>query len=225
MEWLGYRVHDPNTRGFLSRDPLVPVVGAAWVGNPYAYAGNDPLHAVDPQGLRPVTDAELQQYTHRHHTGSFWERNGTAVAGVAITAVGVVVTFAPIPGAQIIGGALVGGGVNMTMQGLQNPGQPPDMVQVGINAAFGAVGGGIGSYLAGAAKAGNAFAQSTQGFCGQVGLGFVTGAFGGSVEGAYTGWRDGLTGAAYWENLGNSAFLGGSLAELPPVECMAFLRR
>ncbi|WP_375431306.1 DUF6531 domain-containing protein [uncultured Friedmanniella sp.] len=62
LEWMGARVYDPAARGFLSVDPLDPVTGAGWAGNPYAFAGNDPLHAVDPTGLRPVTDAELQAY-------------------------------------------------------------------------------------------------------------------------------------------------------------------
>ncbi len=59
LEWLGARVYDPASRGFLSADPLDPVAGAAWAGNPYAYAGNDPLHALDPTGLKPVSEAEL----------------------------------------------------------------------------------------------------------------------------------------------------------------------
>ena len=43
LEWLGARAYDPATRGFLSTDPLSPVLGAGWDGNPYAYAGNNPL--------------------------------------------------------------------------------------------------------------------------------------------------------------------------------------
>ena len=59
LEWMGARAYDPSTRGFLSVDPLQPVVGVAWEGNPYSYAGNDPIHALDPHGLCPVTDREL----------------------------------------------------------------------------------------------------------------------------------------------------------------------
>ncbi|WP_341728172.1 DUF6531 domain-containing protein, partial [Brooklawnia sp.] len=62
LEWMGSRVFDPASHGFLSVDPLAPVTGAAWASNPYSYAGNDPLHAVDPLGLRPVTDEELGAY-------------------------------------------------------------------------------------------------------------------------------------------------------------------
>ncbi|MEC5193522.1 RHS repeat-associated core domain-containing protein [Arthrobacter sp. MP_M4] len=61
-EWLGARAYDPATRGFLSTDPLAPVIGAGWDGNPYAYAGNNPLNTTDPTGLRPLTDEELKAY-------------------------------------------------------------------------------------------------------------------------------------------------------------------
>ncbi|XTR53001.1 RHS repeat-associated core domain-containing protein [Pseudarthrobacter sp. So.54] len=62
LEWLGARAYDPQTRGFLSTDPLAPVMGAGWDGNPYAYAGNNPLNTTDPTGLRPLTDEDLKAY-------------------------------------------------------------------------------------------------------------------------------------------------------------------
>jgi hypothetical protein len=40
------------TRRFLSVDPLDPVVGSGWAGNPYWFAGHDPLHAIDPLELQ-----------------------------------------------------------------------------------------------------------------------------------------------------------------------------
>ncbi|PPI44676.1 type IV secretion protein Rhs, partial [Rathayibacter iranicus] len=39
LEWLGHRAYDPGTRGFLTVDPLDPITGAGWSGNPYSYAG------------------------------------------------------------------------------------------------------------------------------------------------------------------------------------------
>ena len=33
--------------------------GTAYAANPYHYAGNDPVNALDPLGLRPLTDADL----------------------------------------------------------------------------------------------------------------------------------------------------------------------
>nr|WP_269436305.1 RHS repeat-associated core domain-containing protein [Arthrobacter zhangbolii] len=44
LEWFGARAYDPGARGFLSTDPLSPVLGAGWDGNPYSYAGNNPLN-------------------------------------------------------------------------------------------------------------------------------------------------------------------------------------
>ena len=40
--------------------PWLPSWEAGWDGNPYAYAGNNPLNATDPTGLRPLTDDELR---------------------------------------------------------------------------------------------------------------------------------------------------------------------
>ncbi|PPF31162.1 DUF6531 domain-containing protein, partial [Rathayibacter tritici] len=133
LEWLGHRVYDPATRGFLSTDPLEPVVGSGWSGNPYSYAGNDPLHALDPLGLRPVTDAELRAYRDGNNgafadVGRFvvdanrwaWENKEYLLAGVAVlagialmcTGVGGPVGLALMAGA----GALVSGGVSVATQ-------------------------------------------------------------------------------------------------------------
>jgi RHS repeat-associated protein len=62
LEWLGARAYDPDSRGFLSTDPLAPVPGAGWDGNPYAFAGNNPLNTTDPTGFRPLADEELKAY-------------------------------------------------------------------------------------------------------------------------------------------------------------------
>jgi RHS repeat-associated protein len=46
LYYLINRVYDPSTGQFLTRDPAVAVTGT-----PYAYAGDDPVNAVDPLGL------------------------------------------------------------------------------------------------------------------------------------------------------------------------------
>lgn len=57
--YLRARNYDPTTGRFTTVDPLDGVVGELTVANPYHYANNDPLNQVDPLGLRPVTDAEM----------------------------------------------------------------------------------------------------------------------------------------------------------------------
>ncbi len=98
LEWLGARVYDAAARGFLSVDPLDAVAGAGWSGNPYSYAGNDPLHALDPTGLKPVSEAELRAANAPWYekAWTFVEENKdwiiggvTAVAGIALMATGV----------------------------------------------------------------------------------------------------------------------------------------
>ena len=103
LEWLGARVYDPASRGFLSVDPLDPVPGAGWAGNPYSYAGNDPLHALDPMGLRPVTDAELKAYAAQHAgaisaAGDFMKDNWEYVAGGAMVVAGGVLIATGVGG-------------------------------------------------------------------------------------------------------------------------------
>ena len=198
LEWLGERVNDPASRGFLSPDPLDPTLGAPWAGNPYSYAGNDPLHALDPTGLRPVTDKELADYTHAAHTGNFWERNGDTIVGGLVTAAGVAIMFAPIPGAQIIGAGIASAGINVVTQTLQKPGMPIDYVEVGINGVLGAI------PLGRAATVFSAF-----------GRGAGAGAATGLVTGIYTGVRDGLSGSdlvsSVAQSVGMGALFGGIL--------------
>ena len=67
--WLGARVYDRGTRGFLSRDPLEATAGAGWAGNPYSWAGNNPVGMSDPSGRHPLTDAELASWKDSHKTG------------------------------------------------------------------------------------------------------------------------------------------------------------
>ncbi len=62
LTWLRNRAYDPASRGFLSPDPLPPVPGTPVAANPYHYANNDPLNLLDPLGLRPMTDADLEAY-------------------------------------------------------------------------------------------------------------------------------------------------------------------
>ncbi|HLS03066.1 MAG TPA: RHS repeat-associated core domain-containing protein, partial [Beutenbergiaceae bacterium] len=127
MEWMGARIYDPATHAFLTVDPLEPLIGAVWAGNPYAFAGNNPLHALDPLGLRPVSDEELQAYNDcnqgalakaRDWVGNNWEY----IAGGAMIAVGVGLMLTGIGGpvgAVVMGaasGAFTAGGTSVISQ-------------------------------------------------------------------------------------------------------------
>ncbi|QGN31485.1 RHS repeat-associated core domain-containing protein [Microlunatus sp. Gsoil 973] len=87
MEWMQARVYDPLSRGFLSTDPLDPMLGAGWAGNPYSFAGNDPLNQSDPWGLKPVSDQELQAYRDSNngalsdawHATTSWVKNNWGI--------------------------------------------------------------------------------------------------------------------------------------------------
>ncbi|GAA3590321.1 hypothetical protein GCM10022198_12770 [Klugiella xanthotipulae] len=162
LDWMGARVYDPATRGFLSVDPLAPVTGAAWSGNPYSYAGNDPLHAIDPHGLAPITDAELRGYADSlqgplaqaagaagHWLSENWEY---IVGGLAIVA-GVALMFTGVGGPvgmMLIGaasGALVSGGVSVVTQKATTG--TVDWGEAGKSALIGAAGGAVGGGVAG----------------------------------------------------------------------------
>ena len=120
LEWLGSRVYDPSARGFLSVDPLEATTGSAWAGNPYSYAGNDPLHALDPMGLHPVTDAELKAYNDHNGglgdtaVGKWAKKNWEYVAAGAMVIGGAALMF--VPGGQAVGMGLISAGVDTAIQ-------------------------------------------------------------------------------------------------------------
>lgn len=143
LEWLGVRAYDPGTRGFLSVDPLPPVTGTAWGANPYSYAGNDPLHALDPSGLRPVTDAELQAYRDSNNgalaaAGDWLASNWEYVAGAAMVIAGGVLVATGVGGPA--GVALISMGADTIIQKATTG--SVDWGQVAIGGAFALVPGG-----------------------------------------------------------------------------------
>ncbi len=176
LEVMGARVYDATTRGFLSVDPLDPVIGAGWSGNPYSYAGNDPVHATDPTGLRPLSDADLQAYKDAHQgwmadVGDWAADNWEYVAAGAMVIGGAALMFAPVPGAQLLGAGLVSAGIDAGIQkattGEVNWGQ------VAVSGAAGMVGFGAGGVLA---RSGMTLGRAV-----------AAGAVGGATEGAVGG--------------------------------------
>ncbi|WP_146067416.1 DUF6531 domain-containing protein [Arthrobacter sp. SX1312] len=183
LEWLGARAYDPITRGFLSTDPLAPVLGAGWDGNPYAYAGNNPLNATDPTGLRPLTDDQLKAYDGTAGgamaaAGDWLGDNWEYVVGGAAIVGGAVLMF--VPGGQVAGMGLISFGADVVIQ-KATTGQ----VNWAQSAAMGAVGllGG-GALTAGRAAAATASSVSRLGSYVAVNAG-VNGAAG-AVGGAAT---------------------------------------
>ncbi|HET8970953.1 MAG TPA: EndoU domain-containing protein [Candidatus Nanopelagicales bacterium] len=181
LEWLGARVYDPASRGFLTTDPHEPTTGAGWSANPYSYAGNDPLHALDPTGLRPVTDNELQAYRDSNGIGgtlnNAWNattdwlsHNWEYVAGGAAIIAGGVLIATGVGGP--VGLMLISAGADTIIQkattGSVNWGQ------VGVSFVAGGIGGGFA-----AAKLG------VTGLKGAMIAGAASGGIGGAGMGAY----------------------------------------
>lgn len=160
LEWLGARVYDPAARGFLSVDPLAPILGAAWSGNPYSYAGNDPLHAVDPLGFRPATDKDLQAYRDANQgaiagAGKWIADHKEAILATAMIVGAVALMF--VPGVNIAvmalaaagSGALMAGGISIIQQGPDSG--KVNWGDVGRQMVIGGVSGAIGGGVAGVA--------------------------------------------------------------------------
>ena len=196
MEWMGARVYDPATAGFLSPDPLPPVLGAGWAANPYSYAGNDPVNLSDPTGLHPLTDADMNAWRDAHKTGlaaagdwvsDNWEyiAAGAAVAaGIALMCTGVGAGAGL--GLMAASGALVSGGVSIVTQKASNG--AVDWGRVGIDTAIGAVSGLAG----GGAYAGVRAATESMTSC--LGRNILAGAASGAADGGLSGGLTYLTG-------------------------------
>ena len=155
LEWLGARAYDPASRGFLSTDPLAPVLGAGWDGNPYAYAGNNPLNTTDPTGLRPLTDGELNAYDSSTRgamaaAGDFMADNWEYFAGGAMVIAGGVLMATGVGGP--VGMALIGAGADTIIQkattGSVNWGQ------VALTGAVGIVAGPLAGKVSSAVASG-----------------------------------------------------------------------
>ncbi|QBR92879.1 DUF6531 domain-containing protein [Nocardioides euryhalodurans] len=155
LEWLDARVYDPASRGFLSTDPLDPVIGAGWAGNPYSYAGNDPLHALDPTGLRPATDADLQAYKDANN--GWVSENWEYLVGGAMVIGGGIMIATGFGGP--VGMALVAAGADTIIQkattGEVNWGQ------VAVSGGLGLVGGAGAAWATRASVNGTAALRTT----------------------------------------------------------------
>ena len=154
---MGARVADPVSRSFTSRDPLLPVPGAGWVGNPYSLVGNNPVGLVDPWGLSPISVENLNKIRedqYQHSVGKWLDDNiDTDAAKGILTFVGVAASIAGLfvagPVALIVLGAVAGAALagasaieeNEGSDGRVNWGNVGRDILIG--GAFGALGGGV----------------------------------------------------------------------------------
>ncbi|WP_410558215.1 DUF6531 domain-containing protein [Arthrobacter globiformis] len=215
LEWLGARAYDPAARGFLSTDPLAPVLGAGWNGNPYAYAGNNPLNTTDPTGLRPLTDGELKAYDGSTRgafaaAGDWLGDNWEYLAGGAMVIAGGVLVATGVGGP--VGMVLIGAGADTIIQkattGEVNWGQ------VALSGALGAFGGASiaaragftgmkATLVAGASSGGiSGGVQSTYGYYTGPGPHTISGALGATAQGTLFGAATGGLGGAVGQKIG-----------------------
>ena len=154
---MGARVADPVSRSFTSRDPLLPIPGAGWVGNPYSLVGNNPVGLVDPWGLSPISVENLNKIRedqYQHSVGKWLDDNiDTDAAKGILTFVGVAASIAGLfvagPVALIVLGAVAGAALagasaieeNEGSDGRVNWGNVGRDILIG--GAFGALGGGV----------------------------------------------------------------------------------
>ena len=213
LSLTGVRAYDSTTRAFLSPDPLPPVTASGWAGNPYSWAGNDPVGSADPTGLRPVSEADLRVYQQASNgtlsnaaaaAGSWLKDNWEYIAAGAVVVAGVAVMCTGVGGpigAAMIGGALMSGGMSIGTQKFTTGGV--DWGKVAVDGAIGAVSGLAGG---GAAAAVGRAAQGAS--C--LGRNILTGAAEGAVDGAVSGGLEYLTGPGPHTVNGLASAAGGN---------------
>lgn len=156
LVYMGFRYYDPTLGRFIGIDRGTPGADDSQLLNRYAYARNNPLSYVDPDGEFPILAAIIAgAVLGGLQAGMNSDWNGEAILrGVVIGAVvGGVSGGVGLAAGPVVGGA-AGGATGAFLTG----------GDVGRGAVFGALGGAIG---AGASEAG-------------------LGSFGGAASGAFT---------------------------------------
>jgi RHS repeat-associated protein len=127
---LGHRYYDASTGRFISRDPIR--AGYNW----YAYCENDPVNAVDPEGLqgtnppkgRPSKPKVPPKPKRPDPTKPPWDQEYSSEAGAAKAALVWIVTHPrDYPGVNVPkdeGGVEYGGAIHDLGDGLFQPAEP-----------------------------------------------------------------------------------------------------
>lgn len=144
---MGARVADPVSRSFTSRDPLLPVPGAGWVGNPYSLVGNNPVGLVDPWGLSPISREELDKARYEKSLAKTLDDNADKIK-IAMFVVGAVAAIAaPFTGGlTLVALGAVSGAMFAGMNALDEQKGPDGRIKwgnVGIDMLVGGVTGAV----------------------------------------------------------------------------------
>ncbi|BCW96157.1 MAG: RHS repeat-associated core domain-containing protein [Fimbriimonadales bacterium] len=108
LQKVGVRWYDPAVGRFLQQDPWLGSIYAPLTLNAYAYCVNDPVNAVDSDGMR----VNWKEVIHRGYVGA-WGAGGGFVGGAAGAAIGSAAGAAggtiTLPIVGTVSGAAVGG--------------------------------------------------------------------------------------------------------------------
>ncbi|PPH24466.1 hypothetical protein C5C31_05880, partial [Rathayibacter rathayi] len=135
---------------------------------------NDPVHALDPTGLSPITDAQLQAYRDGNNgalaaTGDWFAHNWEYIAGAGMIIAGGLLMYTGIGGP--IGLGLIGAGADTIIQKATTG--SVNWAQTALTAVAGGVGGGIA-------------ALGIEGAQAAIAISAASGASGGGAGSAYT---------------------------------------
>ena len=214
------------------------MLGAGWDGNPNAYAGNNPLNASDPTGLRPLSDDELKAYDGSAGgaiaaAGDWLGGNWEYIAGGAMVIAGGVLIATGVGG--LAGMMLIGAGASTIIQKATTG--DVNWGEVALSGALGGFGGfgtaalasragftGMKSVVATGVSSGGISGgiEGTYGYCTSPGPHTVAGAFGATAQGTVFGAATGGIGGAAGQKIGQSVM--AKLTVRPDTDTVAIGR-
>ena len=190
------------------------MAATACSANPYHYAANNPVGMADPLGLRPVTEAELQEYRDGmnrnvwQQAGDFVSDNWEYIAAGAMIVVGVGLMFTGVGGPAGVAimaasGGLISAGASAGIQRFTTG--EVNWGQVAVAGVTGAAAGGLGFAAGAYVNGASALARASP---------FVRGAVVGATENVVGGAAGrGLTGQNPFDPtaMGTDLLIGGGV--------------